>query len=549
MGEFVTHDEVGIRKDSPTRVLLIDDNPDDRGLAILALKREFVSIQTTETWDEETLATALAEPPFDLIITDYQLNWTTGLRLLPQLKSHFQDSPIIMFTGSGNEEIAVQALKSGVDDYVLKSVRRQPQLASSARALLERKSHRRLGEELETRLDRLLFRLNVGTYRRNLEGTLLSANAAFLAILGFESFQAARDGGFRDLVLASEDYGRIQAGIAKSRKLCAEEIRLTRADGSTVWICLSLMVSESVPGEVEGIFEDITARKSREKALRDAEEALRQSERLESIGRLAGGVAHDFNNHLTSINGYAELLLQKVGETSEIWPDIVEIKSAGARAAGVTQELLAFGRRQMLRNEAVDLNAVIGSLGNVIRRHCGDAIAYETKLEPSLRMIQADPMQMENVILNLAFNALEALHPGGRFLINTENVEVCQGWYSQVFASDFMGPRELVRPGPHVSLNVTDTGRGMDPETMGRIFDPFFTTKKTNKGNGLGLSTVYGIVRQSNGHVFVNSTPGKGSVFRILIPALSVDPAIRPAIICKDPEASASTQGQSNPAA
>jgi two-component system cell cycle sensor histidine kinase/response regulator CckA len=250
------------------------------------------------------------------------------------------------------------------------------------------------------------------------------------------------------------------------------------------------------------VFDNITER-------RRLEEQLRQSQKMEAVGQLAGGVAHDFNNLLTVINGYAELLQNRIDEKSPLRGNVDEIRHAGDRAASLTRQLLAFSRRQVLQPKPIVLNGVISHLGTMLRRLIGENIELRTFLRPDLGTVLADRGQIEQVLLNLAVNARDAMSAGGKLILETDNV---------VLDDAFAREHPTVVPGPHVLLAVSDTGAGIPGEIREHIFEPFFSTKERGKGTGLGLSTVYGIVKQSNGYISVYSEVGKGTVFRIYLP-------------------------------
>ena len=282
-----------------------------------------------------------------------------------------------------------------------------------------------------------------------------------------------------------------------------EEWQTMRPDG-TVVVSEASARPNFVPGLHIAFMRDITDRKRLESELLSAQ-------KLESLGRLAGGVAHDFNNLLTGITGYASLLLERADDDTELARDLGEIKRAADRAAELTKQLLAFGRRQVLKPRPLDLNTVLADVGGMLQRLLGDHVELELLPAPELGIVRADPGQIEQVIVNLAVNASDAMESGGRLSIATRN------------ADD--GSVELV---------VSDTGIGMDDQTLARIFEPFFTTR--DLGVGLGLASVYGIVHQSGGEVTVESTPGTGSVFtvrlpRILEPATEVQAAPEPAAL------------------
>ena len=253
---------------------------------------------------------------------------------------------------------------------------------------------------------------------------------------------------------------------------------------------------------------EITERRQAEEALHESEAQLRQSQKMEAVGRLAGGIAHDFTNLLTGIIGYTQILLQEVKENASWRHYIQEIGKAGDRAASLTRQLLAFSRKQLLSPKTIDLNSLVSNLDTMLRRLIGEDIRFVTSMEPGLGAVTTDPGQIEQVILNLVVNARDAMPHGGRLNIRTANVPPGNGPPGT--------PPDL--PLGQVLLEVTDNGLGMDEAVKSRIFEPFFTTKEKGKGTGLGLSMVYGIVQQSGGRIEVDSAPGRGATFRIFLP-------------------------------
>jgi PAS domain S-box-containing protein len=257
------------------------------------------------------------------------------------------------------------------------------------------------------------------------------------------------------------------------------------------------------------VVHDITERKRAQKEITDLGEQLRQSQKMEAIGRLAGGIAHDFNNLLTLIKGYSQLSLLDLKEEDPLKDSIEGIKKASERASDLTRQLLAFSRRQVMEMKVLDLNSLLRDLDKMLRRIIGEHVELGMRLADDLGRVKADPGQMEQVILNLAVNARDAMPSGGNLTIETANEEV-----DEAFVRAHIG----VSPGRYVQLTVRDTGVGMSPEVQERVFEPFFTTKEKGQGTGLGLSTVYGIVKQSGGNIWLDSTLGKGTTFKIYLP-------------------------------
>jgi signal transduction histidine kinase/CheY-like chemotaxis protein len=287
---------------------------------------------------------------------------------------------------------------------------------------------------------------------------------------------------------------------------------IIRKDGTKRYIETSVSLIKNSSGQpigFRGIVRDITERKRAEEEMAAVQEQFRQSQKMEAIGQLAGGIAHDFNNLLTVIKGYSQIASMELKEGDPLKERIELIKRAADRAADLTRQLLAFSRRQILEFKVIDLNTALRNLEKMLRRVIGEDIELVIHLPEDLGGVKTDPGQIEQVIMNLAVNAKDAMPDGGKLVIETANVDLDE---------EYVRNHVAVIPGRYVMLAVSDTGVGMTPEIKEKVFEPFFTTKKKGEGTGLGLSTVYGIVKQSGGNIWVYSELGKGTTFKIYLP-------------------------------
>jgi PAS domain S-box-containing protein len=354
-------------------------------------------------------------------------------------------------------------------------------------------------ERLTEERYRLLFERNLaGVWRSTLDGRLLDCNDSFARIFGFESKEQVVAESAVVLYESSDHRKRFVAELLEKGHLKNHEERYRTRDGKVIYTIENVSLSGDL---IEGTIFDVTER-------RVLEEELRQAQKMEAVGRLAGGVAHDFNNVLAVVQGYSELLAKQLAAGDEKVEQVSEIQKAAERAAALTRQLLAFSRKQVLQPRVLDLNEVLTDMEKMLRRLIGEHIEVDVDGGPGLWSVQADPGQLEQIVLNLALNARDSMPQGGRLTLETRNVKV--GEDTAVGAG--------LSPGAYVKLAVRDTGTGMDAEVVKHIFEPFFTTKELGKGTGLGLATVYGVVRQSGGHITVLSEPGKGSTFEIYLP-------------------------------
>jgi two-component system, cell cycle sensor histidine kinase and response regulator CckA len=379
--------------------------------------------------------------------------------------------------------------------------------------IVERRRTEEALRESEERFRELYDNAPVGYHELDVEGRITSINQTELEMMGYVYEEMIGQPIWKFNVeeeTARQQVHSLLAGNVSS--LRDRERTLRRKDGAPFPVLIEDRLLRDDEGQVRGIrstIQDITEQKKAEEKMVSLQEQLRQSQKMEAVGRLAGGIAHDFNNLLTVIQGHCELSLLQLPENNPMREDIVEINKAADRAANLTRQLLAFSRRQIMEMKIIDLNSLVRELEKMLRRVMGEDIELVTVLEKDLGKIKMDPGQMEQVILNLAVNARDAMPAGGKFILETANVYIDEE-YARTHIS--------VEPGPHVVLAVTDTGSGMSPQIKDRLFEPFFTTKEKGKGTGLGLSTVYGIMKQSGGNIWVYSEAGHGTTFKIYMP-------------------------------
>ena len=359
----------------------------------------------------------------------------------------------------------------------------------------------------ETSYRKLYEEALIGIFQSTTDGRLLNANPAMARMFGYESSEQMLESthGRADQLYVDPQRRREFATLMDENGVVKNfESQVYRKDDRKMWISVNAraVLQTGTAIRYDGTIEDITERKS-------LEEQLRQSQKMEAVGRLAGGVAHDFNNALGVIVGYSALLKERLTEdaTSQRYAD--EVGKAGERAASLTRQLLAFSRKQVTQPVVLDLNTVVGETEKMIRRLIGEDIEVTIVRGKNLGRVRADPSQVDQILMNLAVNSRDAMPRGGRITIETTNAELDE---------TNLGQYAYAKPGHYVMLSVSDTGCGIDKETQAHIFEPFFTTKEPGKGTGLGLSMVYGIVKQSEGYIWVYSEPDKGTCFKIYLP-------------------------------
>jgi len=640
--ELVPHET-----NTPIRILMLEDQTSDMELVLFELRDAGLEFEHTLACDRDQFLRAIRAEKFDAILADFRLPEWTGLDALKEVQKMGKDIPFLLVTGTLGEEAAVECIKNGVSDYILKDriarlpaalkralrekeMRLEAMRAAKALELSEARARQQLAEldmvyrsapvclaildrslryirvndaiarnhgvpaseiagrtieeiipesseeagalfrqvfatgkpnlNLELRVKRTIppyeardylssfyplfapdgeitsvcgvmvditerkkaeeaLRLTelrnrdlvenafYGICRAGTHGHILDANPAFLRILGCGSAEDLKAfEKIRDVFRFPEQHAQLFAACQEEGRVHGAETEWKRLDGGIIAVRLNLrLLKLSVDAsEIEVIAEDVTQ-------LRAMERQLRQAQKFEAIGQLAGGIAHDFNNVVGAILGWAELGYEQNKTNLQTAERFTRIREQAERAAALTRELLAFARRQVLQPRPVDLNNVTSGLMTFLDKVIGKDIELKVVTHP-LEPVKADPTQIEQVLMNLCINARDAMPEGGRLLIETEMVDLDES-YCRFYPG--------IAPGGYAVLSVSDTGIGMDSETRERIFEPFFTTKEVGKGTGMGLATVYGIIKQHGGFIHVYSEPGQGTLFRTFLPAMA----------------------------
>ena len=512
------------RPASELRILFADDDTVDLKLTVKLIERAGHVISFDVAKSLSNFQKLLQQNDYELIITDYKLREGTALDALELSRKSNKDIPFIVVSGGLGDEAAVSLLKNGATDYVLKN--RRARLASAIQRALEDKRarderHRASNalRESEMRYRNLFKYATCGICLIDADGNFMEANQAMIEMLGCQSEVEVLGLNVASAVYRHrEERESLLMEASQHDRFRGIRVEMNRRDGRSVSVRLSGRTVRDDHGQVntiEMIAEDTTEHEHLEKQ-------IHQLQKFEAIGRLAGGMAHDFNNQLSVILGYSERILGSLAPADPLHKAASRIREAALRAAGLTNQLLAFGRGQVLKPRILDLNRFVRQYTNMLRKLLGKEIEVIARLEPGLGLVSADPSQLDQVMMNLAVNARDAMPQGGRLIIGTSNAELDE---SHVRLHSF------VKPGRYVMLQVSDSGVGMTEEIQRHLFEPFFTTKEGSKGTGLGLATVYGIVSQSGGFIGVDSELGRGTTFKIYFPR--VERAAQPIVEIK----------------
>jgi len=491
----------------PLRVLIVEDSEDDVRLLARELKRGGYEVIHEQVDTAPAMQAALDRQVWDVVIGDFSMPKFSGVEALALVRERGLDVPYICVSGTITEEVAVAAMKAGANDWVTKGQLKRL-LPAIERELREAKGRAAL-RAAEASYETLVEHAPVGIYRSSLDGRFLSLNTALVRILGYDSAaDVLRLDLARDVYADPAERQRlVDRDSYTDREYDEVEATWKGKDGRLLTVQLSVRAVRNAARQVEyyeTFVRDVTEQ-------RRLQQQLVQVQKMEAVGRLAGGIAHDFNNLLTVITSYSDLLLEDLGKDDPKRDDVQQVLKAADGAASLTRQLLAFSRQQVLAPRVVNLNAVVEGLQKILRRVIGEDVELAAVLAPDLGAVKADVGQLEQVLMNLTVNARDAMPTGGKLTIETANVE---------HEPEYALEREAAAVGRFVMLAVTDTGVGMDEATKAKIFEPFFTTKEAGKGTGLGLATVYGIVNQSGGFIWVYSEPGNGTSFKIYLPRI-----------------------------
>jgi len=480
------------------RILHLEENDHDAELVSYNLQKQNLDCSITRVATKEQFLHALKKGQFDIIISDYSLPKWKGLEALKIAREKNPEIPFIFYSQAIGVEHAIKALKLGATDYVLKD--RMVRFSQSIRrALKESKEH---GLRLKAEEDpeksqeryRLVVELSPDMIFVESSGRIAFMNPAGLRLLGATISAEVLGKRVSEIIVHDQQDALLNCfnALLRGEKPPAQELRMRRLDGTIVDVELTLaLLQTSGSHGMLGIARNITERKA-------MEEELRHSQKMEAVGQLAGGLAHDFNNTMMAIFGYAELLQSKLPAGDDNLKYVQCLLEAADKSAALTRQLLAFSRKQVLDLRPMNLNTVIEGLVNIIRMVLGKKIKVEFKLRKSLPMVKADAGRIEQILMNLVVNAKDEMADGGTLEISTTPIEIGTGSF--------------------VRLSVEDTGTGMTDDVKARCFEPFFTTKGEGKGTGLGLSNVYAIVKQMNANIGIDTVPNSGCTFNIDFP-------------------------------
>jgi two-component system, cell cycle sensor histidine kinase and response regulator CckA len=497
------------------RVLLVEDSEDDAALLLRELKRAGFAVTHERVYTESMVEAALAQP-WDLVLSDHGMPSFSGTQALAIVRKRAPDTPFIFVSGSIGEDVAVAAMRAGAQDYVMKgNIRRlAPAIDRELRDAETRRRERTTEEQLRSTGEvlRSVFAASpLPIIATNLKNLVTLWNPAAERLFGWTRDEVI--GLPSPLVPADvrEAIEAIRATALGGEAVTDVEAKRLRKNGSTVDVSVTVAATRDRSGNPDGVtvvYQDLTDRKQ-------LQAQFLQAQKMEAVGRLAGGVAHDFNNLLTVITSYAELLHASAEPDDPRTEDIEEIQRAADAATALTRQLLSFSRQRVIEPKVLELNDVVAGATKLASRLMGSTIALTAALDPGTGQVKVDPGHIEQIVMNLAVNARDAMPRGGKLTIATRHADAPEARVGESPAASGAG---------FALISISDTGTGMDEATQQRMFEPFFTTKPVDKGTGLGLATVYGLVKQYEGFVRVQSAVGVGTTFEIYMPKAAESP-------------------------
>ncbi len=507
----------------PFRILLIEDSREDARLFTEALAKEYKT--PFELKHAERLVSGLeylSAGGIDLVLLDLHLPDSQGIATLVAVRERAPTVPIVVLTASDDEALALQALQKGAQDYLVKGYIQvyRNLLGRSIRYAVERK---RTEEELRgahAQNEELLASITSILIRVDTDGVVTYWNAVAERTFGIR----AADILGRPLSASGIRWGvgpvlkTLSDSSARGDRIDVDDVPFTRTNGEEGFLGIAVIPMKG-DGQARAGFlifgADITDRKHAEAERLRLQEQLGQAQKMETFGRFAGGIAHDFQNFLQVILGFAWLIRSRHRENHQLISDLQEIVHAAESASGMVRQLLAFSRRQALQLQLIDLNETVRGMGRLLQQFVGEAIHIEIRPAATPLMVKVDPTSFEQILMNLSGNARDSMLKGGTLTLSTERVTIDER---------FLKTRSWATPGDYVRLSMKDTGTGMDPDVAARIFEPFFTTKPTGRGTGLGLAVVYGLIKQHDGFIDIETAPGQGTTFHLYFPSSAVVP-------------------------
>jgi len=504
--------------DQELRILALEDCAADAQLETLALRKAGLAHHLERVETRDAFIKGLKEFKPDILLVDYNLPSMNGIEALAIAQREGPDVPFIFVTGAMGEEAAVETLKKGATDYVLKS--NLARLAPAVRRALEeaqvraeRRKAREALQESRDYLDAIINAIRDPIFVKDRRHRWVLVNDALCSFMGHgrEELIGKSDPDYFPKEQVEGFWAKDDAVLETGRTDTSEEL-LTDSAGQVRTIITVKARHTDPSGDkfIVGSIRDITERVRAEAEKAKADEQFHQAQKMEAVGLLAGGIAHDFSNVLTTIVGYNYLVLDGLQADHPLRPFSLEVQRATELGASLSRQLLAVSRRQVARPRVMELNSTVIELAKLFRRLVGENIKVVVEAHPSLWPVKMDNGPLEQILLNLVVNARDAMPQGGQLTIATRNITAGEAGRQE--------GRLALPPGHYVCLRVSDTGIGMDAAVQARIFEPFFTTKTAGRGTGLGLATVQGIVKDWQGHIFVESAPGQGATFRVCLP-------------------------------